>query len=805
MKKRIFVFAFFVCLINSAVFSQTRSCAGKKALLNNRQVQPPATPAGISDTLHIVHYTITIDTIDYSAQTIRGNTELKILSKQNGVENISLMLLNLQVDSVKAANQVLGFSYNDTILRIAAGTTMNINDSIKISVFYQGHPQQDPSGWGGFYFSGNYAFNLGVGFDADPHSFGRVWFPCIDEFTDKSTYDFFITTPFSYKAFCNGILESNTDNGNNTRTWHWKMNQPIGTYLACVAVAPFYTLERNYAGIPVELGILAADSNNTIATYENLDTCVKTFVNAWGDYPFDKIGFVMTPVTYGGMEHATSIHLSKVFVNGTKNYETLWAHELSHMWWGDFVTCDKQEEMWINEGWATFNEHIFTEAVYGADAYRASFRKDHREVLQFAHIEDGNYWAMNNLPHAYTYASLSVYTKGALVAHTLRSFMGDDKFFEGCRYFLNNFGYGNANSSDLMDALEASSGLDLSGFFEGWIFTPGFPHFSIDSTKTAASGSFYEVSVYMKQKQKGNNHIYRMNVEVNFTDGINDTDIVFPVDNYTNFFTATLPFAPLWISVDRHEKMMDAVSDLEKTISANGTNLFAETNVTLSVQDTGSGKSIVRIEHNFVAPDFFKDSNAVIRLSDYHYWKVDGLFSDGFRSKATFTYDGSNSTTSGYLDNTFITTNEDSLLLLYRTGAGDDWKIVNGYTHNKGVTTDKKGNFVVDTLKRGEYTLGRYDYTILRNKFRHPASSIRISVFPNPGSGLCRIDFADLPEKPARLIISDGSGKTIYSTPVYSHQPFIHWDTFGLSAEIYYVRIFAGNELLAAEKFVKVK
>lgn len=811
MKKHVLLHSFFFFLLPSFFFflssfvsAQPHSCVERKALIRGKSSSAGISSTGISDTIHVKHYSIAIDTINYTSKTIRANAKLIIQSKQNALNNISLWLLKLQVDSVKSGTQALNFSYNDTLLRISPGTALNTGDTVEITVYYQGLPQMDPSGWGGFYFNGNYAFNLGVGFDADPHTFGRAWFPCVDEFTDRALYDFFITTPFSYKAFCNGTLQSETDNGNNTKTWHWKMNQPIPTYLASVAVAPFYTMFRNYSGIPVEFGILPGDSNATINTYANLDTCVSAFINAWGSYPFDKIGYVMTPVTYGGMEHASSIHLSKVFVNGTKTYETLWAHELSHMWWGDKVTCDKQEEMWLNEGWATFNEHLFTEAVYGKEAYKNSFRKDHREVLQFAHIEDGNYWAMNNLPHAYTYAGLSVYTKGALVAHTLRNYMGDEKFFAGCKNYMNSFAYGNANSSDLRDALAASSGMDMNDFFEGWVFTPGFPQFSIDSSRVIPNGNSFDVNLFTRQKQKGNSHLYKMNVEINFTDGLNDTAIVFLMDDYTNNFLVNLPFDPLWIAVDRNEKMMDATTDYERTISSAGTNQFPETNVSLNVLDTGAGKSIVRIEHHWVAPDFFKDTSALIRLSDYHYWKTDGIFASGFHSKATFTYDGSASGTTGYIDNTLITGNEDSLLILYREGAWDDWKIVNGYTHNKGAASDKKGNFVADTLKKGEYALGKYDYTVAgqQSAINHQKSAI--SIYPNPVTDICRIEFSVSLEKSA-LAVSDSKGTVIYSTPVFSHQQFINWDTGLVPAGMYYVSIFAGEKIVNSERMIVVK
>src|ERR1041385_8174779 len=145
----------------------------------------------VSDTITVRHYTISIDTIDYAAHTIRGNAALTVMSKLNNINDITLSLLELNIDSIISNGQPLVYSYNDTSLHITPPATLNQNDSVTFTVYYNGQPHQDAS-WGGFYFSGQYAFNLGVSFSEDPHNFGRVWFPCIDEFTDRSLYDFYI-------------------------------------------------------------------------------------------------------------------------------------------------------------------------------------------------------------------------------------------------------------------------------------------------------------------------------------------------------------------------------------------------------------------------------------------------------------------------------------------------------------------------------------------------------------------------------------------------------------------------------------
>ena len=763
----------------------------------------------VSDTITVRHYTITIDTINYATQNIRGSATLTVMSKLNNINNITLSLLELNIDSIVSSGQPLSYSYNDTLINITPPSPLNQNDSIVLTVYYYGHPVQDAS-WGGFYFSGQYAFNLGVSFSQDPHTFGRVWYPCIDEFTDRSLYDFYITTASGYKAFCNGALQSNIINPNGTITWHWKLNQSIPSYLASMAVAPFYTLQRTSNGIPVQWAVLPGDTAATLNTFLNIDTAVSSFVTAYGPYPWDKIGYVCTPVVYGGMEHASSIHISKAFIDGSLNYETLWAHELSHMWWGDNVTCASEQEMWLNEGMAVFNEYFFTEKVYGIASYKNAIRTNHRKVLQFSHIIDGNYFALNNVPHAYTYGN-TVYHKGADFAHTLRNYMGDSLFFAGCQGYMNNQAYGNATSADFRDELTLASGINMTRFFDDWIFTPGFPHFSIDSV-VYAPGGLDHYWVYTRQRTKGNaSHLYSMPVDVTFSDGVNDTTVSVLIDSVTNVFHIPLIGVFDFIALDRNEKMSDAISDYERPVTAAGSVAFPETNVTLIVQSVGASSPFVRVEHNWVKPDDFILPNPGIRLSDYHYWKVDGVFDSTFISAATFVYDGrstaiSSSMNSGYIDNTLITVTEDSLVLLYRRKAGENWTVIpNTITNFIGSHTDKSGNIRIDTLRKGEYVLGYQDYTVTSVPPSSAKPQLSLTAFPNPVGNICRLEFSLPQGESGTISVFDSSGKMVYTTVVFSHQQFINWDTYAYPAGTYSATLFSGKKKVSSVIILKVR
>ena len=216
------------------------------------------------------------------------------------------------------------------------------------------------------------------------------------------------------------------------------MNDYIPTYLACMATGPYTSWSRTYNGVPIEIAALFSPILRQCQhTFVNLPAAINLFTQYYGSYPFNKIGYTLVNFTGGAMEHATNIAIGKAFINGTLGYETLWAHELSHMWWGDKVTCKTVEDMWLNEGWASFNEALFTEAIYGPTAYKDWIRTNHRKVLQLAHITDGGYLALNNVPTSVTYGNTA--SKGADIVHTLRNYAGDSLFKVGAQHYLDTF------------------------------------------------------------------------------------------------------------------------------------------------------------------------------------------------------------------------------------------------------------------------------------------------------------------------------------------------------------------------------
>lgn len=718
------------------------------------------------ENIDVNEYIINLNIINIQSKFISGYTDVIFKPVENNVNNISLDLLKLEVDSIVCdICEISNFEYNDTILNINFSSYFNPEDELTLRVYYHGYPVVDPSGWGGFYFMNGYAFNMGVAFDDIPHSYGRVWFPCKDSFTDRAKFSCNITTLDTHTAVCAGVLVNvvtNPDSGlYDTKTWEWKMENEIPTYLASVAVGPYKFLTHTYNGIerdiPVDFYIYPTDSARTAQSFVNIDSVLAVYENLFGAYAWNRVGYVAVPFSSGAMEHVTNIAMGAGFINGTLNYEDLFYHELAHMWFGDQVTCSSAEDMWLNEGWATYCETIFREFLKSKENALAFRRSAHEKVLRLYHHEDGGFHPLFPISQEYTYSS-TVYQKGASVVHSLRNYLGDDVFFPAISEYLKQNAYTSKSSYDLRDFLTSHTGVDLTDFFQDWVFTPGFVHYSIDSTKIIPNGENFDITVFIKQKLRGRNDFAKSNkVPVSFMkENFETVTKIIEFDGEYGEQTFSLNFNPIFSFCDYFEQVSDATIDETKFLTTLGTKTYANIYAKINVKNIDTLDTILlRITHNWVAPDPFVNQIPGLIIANNRFWTVEGNFPPSFSASAEFTYNNSATlSANSYLDNEFILNSLDSLVLLYRPNRSSDWSIENA-TNSKVL---KK--FTVEYLKAGEYCLGIYDWNIYADN-KYDNLKDKVSVFPNPNNGKFEIHFED--EFSGQIKLFDLTGKLCWA------------------------------------------
>lgn len=747
---------------------------------------------GIGDSIHAVHYDINLYEINTNNETINAFTEVVITPLLEELQTIPLELKDLIVDSVLINNSIKPFIHDGEILRVSLATQIGTNDTITVGVYYHGEPFSE--GWGGFHFDGDYAFNLGVGFESIPHNLGKTWFPCIDDFTDRATYDFKVVAEYGKKAICSGSLVDTLDNGNGTKTWHWKLAHPIPTYLASVAIGNYMLYSDNFIGIsdtvPIHIYTRPSEINNVAGSFINLKEILQWYETSFGPYPFSRVGYTGTKT--GAMEHATNIAYPHFAIDGFTGYESLYTHELAHMWFGDKVTCSSAEDMWLNEGWATFCEMMYLQDVYGYENFINTMRHHHQDMLRTAHKKDGGYYALNNIPQEITYGR-HAYDKGGSVANTLRGYLGDTIFFDAMTAFLQQYAYQSVSSEDLRDFLTNYTGINMTAFFDAWVMTPGTPHFSIDSSKISAASGGFMVDLWLRQRYKGADYFADDNI----------LEVTFVSDDFT-FFTDTihfsgeighsvkqLDFEPKIVLLDLYEKIGDATTDSYRFFNEPEEYSFNDTYFKSQIDELADS-ALIRVTHNWVTPDSLKIPIDGLRISPNRYWKIENIYPENSIVQGKFQYKRSS-----YLDDELILSDSDSAIVLYREGSWDEWHII-----PQTRTPDWRAGWITtESLPQGEYTLAVWDKTIV-NVDDKPGERV-VNIFPNPSRGKLNFEFSE--RGSYNIVIYDVKGAQLGQFSINGKSKSWKWDNQFAFKGVVFVHIHEGRKLLTIKKLVFAK
>jgi aminopeptidase N len=303
----------------------------------------------------------------------------------------------------------------------------------------------------------------------------RTWFPCVDSPEFKAARSRMrVTVPEGWTAVSNGTLKSETPNPQEkTVTFDWEEHFPISTYLISIAAAPYVRIEDKWRSIPVEYFVPRELETKARYDFGRTPEMIEHFSKLWGDYPYEKYAMAAVPFFSGAMENTTATSISDWHISGDRETEDTVAHELAHHWWGDLVTPSSWDDLWLNEGFATYAEVEFARAFKGEDAAldyllwnRTSYLKSDPKAK--ASVVDSKVAPDEKF-------SPTVYEKGSWVVHMLRNLVGEKSFSEALSLYLKTHAFKNASTADLQKAFETVSGKSLQVFFDQWVYGPGYP------------------------------------------------------------------------------------------------------------------------------------------------------------------------------------------------------------------------------------------------------------------------------------------------------------------------------------------
>lgn len=715
--------------------------------------------SAIVDSVDVLRYDINID-YDNPSNNYRYESVTRITFVCNSpCSDITFDLICDSVKYVTLDNQPLipDYDRSNVALRVAMSPA-SVADTHTLEVGFCSRGYVESYNWGGLHISQNMCYNLGVAFQEYPHNFGRAWFPCRDNFHDKATYSIAITSPASYQHQCSGVLTQQSTTG-NLRSTTWELDIPTSTYLVSISMAPFHLIERKYTGIygtyPATLGFLNHDSTHVYEAYDILEDVIPMFERCLGPYRWHRIGYISTEK--GSMEHANNIALVSSCMDkpSSNSCQMTICHELAHAWFGNLVTCATAEDMWFNEGGATFCEELATEAAFGKEAANDYYQDKLSKVIRTAHIDDGGYRTLSGMPQHITYGT-TTYQQGAMMWHSLRGYLGDSLFYASMQRLFSSCAFGNVSAQDVRDSLSLYSGIDLTGFFDAHVFNTGFIDYSVDRLDIDG----YHATLTLRQLLRGRTTYATANrVPVTFfsADG-EKCDQLMTFDDSVATASFYLPFTPAYCVVDYHHALSDAVTADTTTLRAKGLrsldHSYCKINVSQANTDT---RATVHVAHHYAHPTG-DTLSGVTRLAN-RYWEVSGFVPWGGDVTGRFLYNqgangssGASSLDQGFYDRTATL---DSLCLLYRRDATQPWQLVS--TTRTNSSTSATGYFTA-RLFPGQYALAVADTSLLA--ISQPEVAMPFRLFPNPGKGQFSVDLGSY-DQHFDLTVVDTMGRTV--------------------------------------------
>ena len=431
------------------------------------------------------HYDLQL-TVDPAAHTLEGTATLTVeCLATTGILEVDLV--GLDVDQVTVGGQAASFVQTGTGLEVDG--SFSTGDVLDVAITYGGVPELAHDSLG-------FNFTPAVAFTFTEPDGSAYWFPCFDDPSDKATVRLAITAPDDLQVAGNGLKTGESMLPGGWKQTVWEHDYLTAPYLVAVAISDYVVLEDEVDGLPLIHWVYPHREEEAAADFAMHRDMVPMYEEIFGiDYPFDKYGAAMVPMG-GAMEHQTCTAMGEGLVDGYGTYGLVFAHELAHHWWGNLVTCATWDDIWLNEGFATYSEALAVEYIYGEDYYT-----QYVEGLAEAYIAWNEWEGVFPLSDPDYMWGGTVYDKGGVVVHMLRMRMGDDAFSDAILDYADRYEFAAATTDDLQDLLQEHTEVDLELFFDQWVHQAGHPEFALGVRTTEFDAGTVQVDVGVEQRQ----------------------------------------------------------------------------------------------------------------------------------------------------------------------------------------------------------------------------------------------------------------------------------------------------------------
>jgi aminopeptidase N len=438
------------------------------------------------------------------------------------MDTLFLNAPDISIKSILLNGAPVGFSTDSNGVIIRFLQAINWNKEYTLNIDYEATPRKGLYfiGWdvkdkpnGNRYFTRQQIWTQGQGID------NRYWFPCYDDVNDKMITETYITFDSAFTVVSNGVLKEKKKNTDGTFTWHYAMNKPMVPYLVMIAIDKYgYKDFKSKSGVSSRQYFYTDRPETAEPTYEHSGDMMDWLQEQTGiKYPWQTYANVpVQDFMYGAMENTTATVYGDFYLNTAReNIERAYlgtnAHELTHQWFGDYITEYSAQHHWLHESFATYYSKQFVHSIQGENAYEWTKRNE----VYAAISADRN----DRFPIAHSHGgSPRVYPKGSFVIDMIRYVVGDSVYKKCVTEYLKKHAYANVSNHDFQFAFMETAGVNLDWFFDEWVYRSGVPHYEI-----AAARQEEQVMFVVKQTHKTDEltGYFKMPLvfEVHFTDG----------------------------------------------------------------------------------------------------------------------------------------------------------------------------------------------------------------------------------------------------------------------------------------------
>ena len=439
----------------------------------------------------LIHQRIELSNFNWDSTSFDGKVATTLVARRAGLDSVVLDAgAKLAVKSTTLRTARHGDTLVVFLTRPAA-----VGDTVRFTVSYHGVVE---SGRGLTYINS----------DGRPHRPRQIWsqgeddnnhhwFPTYDFPNDKMTWDLVATVPRGMTAVSNGRLVSDVALRDGSHTFAWRQDRPSATYLVSLIVAPLVKVHDTWRTIPVDYYVYREDSALARPLFRVTPDMIDVYSRLTGvTYPWSKYAQTTVADFFGGMENVSATTLVD-WLPGPRDYQDrpwyqwiLIPHELSHQWFGDYVTTENWANMWLNEGFAEFMPGEYWREKLGAHVAQDYLLDEYNQFMQ---IDDDHRMPLAAL------GSNNIYPKGALVLQMLKQYLGDRPFWASVHRYLVDHAFDNATTDDLRQAVLDATGENLDWFWDQWMYQAGYPNFTV-TTKYDSTAATLTLVVQQTQQ-----------------------------------------------------------------------------------------------------------------------------------------------------------------------------------------------------------------------------------------------------------------------------------------------------------------